>query len=108
VLFEEEALGKAYDAYLARRLWRYVAPYRAQVAVTVLMLFPLMFFELAPAWIIKTGIDREIVPHATGIAPAHVPESTGSFAHSAVAALERALEAPAGIPPLAWLASSPA
>ena len=112
-LFEEEALGKAYDARLARRLWRYIAPYRAQVLVTVLMLFPLMFFELAPAWIIKTGIDHEIVPRATGLAPAPpawpaapalVPEFAWSLAQSAVAALSRALEAPAGIPPLAWLA----
>jgi ATP-binding cassette subfamily B multidrug efflux pump len=112
-LFEEEALGKAYDARLARRLWRYVAPYRAQVLVTVLMLFPLMFFELAPAWIIKTGIDHEIVPRATSLAPAPpawpaapalVPEFAWSLAQGAVAALGRALEAPAGIPPLAWLA----
>jgi ATP-binding cassette subfamily B multidrug efflux pump len=112
-LFEEEALGKAYDAYLARRLWRYVAPYRAQVLVTVLMLVPLMFFELAPAWIIKTGIDREIVPRATGIAPepavwpaapALVPELAWSVLQGTIGALQRALEAPSGIPPLAWLA----
>jgi ATP-binding cassette subfamily B multidrug efflux pump len=112
-LFEEETLGKAYDTYLARRLWRYVAPYRAQVAVTVLMLFPLMFFELAPAWIVETGIDREIVPRATGIAlapsewpaaPALVPDFAWSVAQSAVGALSSALEAPANIPPLAWLA----
>jgi len=112
-LFEEESLGKAYDTRLARRLWRYVAPYRAQVLVTVLMLFPLMFFELAPAWIIKTGIDREIVPRATGLAlappawpgaPALVPEFAWSIARSAADALVRALRAPPGIPPLAWLA----
>ncbi len=68
-LFEEEALGKAYDTRLMRRLWRYVAPYRAQVLVTALMLFPLLVFEIAPAWIIKTGIDQEIVPRITGEGP---------------------------------------
>jgi ATP-binding cassette, subfamily B, multidrug efflux pump len=112
-LFEEEELGKAYDARLSRRLWHYVAPYRAQVVVTVLMLFPLMFFELAPAWIIKTGIDREIVPRATGThaaavvwppAPALVPELAWSFARSAFETVSGWLEAPVGIPPLAWLA----
>ncbi|HKA13585.1 MAG TPA: ABC transporter ATP-binding protein, partial [Myxococcota bacterium] len=112
-LFEEEALGNAYDARLARRLWHYVSPYRRQVLVTVLMLFPLMFFELAPAWIIKTGIDREIVPRATGTpaapaawpdAPALVPGFAWSFARAALAAMSGCLEAPAGIPPLAWLA----
>jgi ATP-binding cassette subfamily B multidrug efflux pump len=114
-LFEEEALGKAYDVRLARRLWRYVAPYRAQVVVTVLMLFPLMFLEIAPAWIIKTGIDREIVPRATGVvptaaewgpAPALVPESVWSFVRDTVETMNGWLEAPAGIPPLAWLAGA--
>jgi ABC-type multidrug transport system fused ATPase/permease subunit len=113
-LFEEEALGKAYDARLARRLWHYVAPYRGQVLFTVLMLFPLIFFELAPAWIIKTGIDREIVPRVTGappapthtpIAPAWLPGPVGSFAHDALARAAGWLEAPAGIPPLVWLAA---
>ncbi len=112
-LFEEEALGKAYDARLARRLWRYVSPYRAQVLVTVLMLFPLMFFELAPAWIIKTGIDREIVPRAVGTvpapvvwppAPALVPEFAWSLAGRAFEVASGWLEAPASIPPLWWLA----
>jgi ABC-type multidrug transport system fused ATPase/permease subunit len=97
-LFEEEALGRAYDARLARRLWHYVAPYRGQVLFTVLMLFPLLVFELAPAWIIKTGIDRVIVPHVTGAAPDPAWSGAGAVAASW-------LEAPAGIPPLAWLAA---
>ena len=46
---EEEALGKAYDSRLLRRLWHYVAPYRWQVAVTLLMVAPLFAIELAPA-----------------------------------------------------------
>jgi ABC-type multidrug transport system fused ATPase/permease subunit len=112
-LFEEEALGKAYDARLSRRLWQFVAPYRAQVLVTVLMLFPLMFFELAPAWIIKTGIDREIVPRAIGApaapavwppAPALVPGFAWSLARDAFDAITRWLEPPARVPPLVWLA----
>ena len=35
---DEEALGKAYDARLMRRLWHYVRPYRGQVALTLLLL----------------------------------------------------------------------
>ena len=110
-LFEEEALGKAYDARLARRLWRYVAPYRAQVLVTALMLFPLMFFELAPAWIIKTGIDREIAPRpasalaAESRAPSPVPEFAGSRVRGALETASGWLAAPAGLPPLVWLAA---
>jgi ABC-type multidrug transport system fused ATPase/permease subunit len=94
-LMEEEALGRAYDMRLMRRLWVYVAPYRAQVVVTILMLFPLLLFELAPAWIIKTGIDREIVPQVHPAAP-EATDTPGLVAWI--------LHAPDGISPLVWLA----
>ena len=35
---EEEALGKAYDSRLMRRLVRYLSPYRWQVALAILVL----------------------------------------------------------------------
>jgi ABC-type multidrug transport system fused ATPase/permease subunit len=94
-LMEEEALGRAYDMRLMRRLWVYVSPYRAQVVVTILMLFPLLLFELAPAWIIKTGIDREIVPQVHPAAP-EATETPGLVAWI--------LHAPDGVSPLVWLA----
>ena len=56
-LFEEEALGKAYDARLLRRLWPYVRPYWPQVVFTVLMLAPLTLVELLPALIVRDGIE---------------------------------------------------
>jgi ABC-type multidrug transport system fused ATPase/permease subunit len=103
-LFEEEALGKAYDVRLLARLWRYVAPYRFQVAATVLLLIPLLAVELAPAWIVKVGLDRLA-------APAEIPVQTLESTHGAEASeslpalqfLARALDAPAGFPPLLWL-----
>ncbi len=109
-LFEEEALGRAYDARLLARLWRYVAPYRLQVAATVLLLVPLLAVELAPAWIVKIGLDRVIVP-AAGV-PAEALEAAPGAAPSAasppaarflVQAVARALDAPSGFPPLLWL-----
>jgi ABC-type multidrug transport system fused ATPase/permease subunit len=102
-LFEEEALGKAYDARLLRRLWPFVAPYRRQVGVTIAFFVPLLCFELAPAWIVKTGLDLVIVPAATGVAaPVHPPASGPA---GAVAAwLAGLLRAPAEMPPLLWLA----
>jgi len=125
-LFEEEALGKAYDTRLLRRLWRYVAPYRMQVLVTVLMLFPLLVFELVPAWIIKTGIDQVVVPHVTGevAVPSRLPDEPRllpgpllwladkfpgasarlELARSALAGASAWLEPPAEVPPLVWLA----
>jgi ABC-type multidrug transport system fused ATPase/permease subunit len=63
-LQEEENLGKAYDLRILRRLWRYVAPYRLQVVGTLALVAPLFLVEIAPAWIIKTGLDRatDVVP----------------------------------------------
>ena len=105
-LFEEEALGRAYDARLLARLWGYVAPYRLQVATTVLLLIPLLAVELAPAWIVKVGLDRVIAPAAD------VSAQTLDSAHGAGPPepslpawqyLARVLDAPAGFPPLLWL-----
>jgi len=92
-IHEEEALGRVYDSRLALRLWEYVAPYRWQVVLTLLMVFPLFLGELAPAWIVKNGLDRVFAPDAPVPAPNGVAGPLG-----------RILEAPHGISPLAWLA----
>jgi len=87
---EEEALGKVYDSRLIARLWKYVSPYRWQVVVTLLMVFPLFLLELAPAWIIKTGLDRVFLPEpAAAAAPGR---------------LDWVFEPPGSVSPLAWLA----
>jgi ATP-binding cassette subfamily B multidrug efflux pump len=86
-LHEEELLGKAYDARLMARLWRWVAPYRGQVIATLLLTAPTFVLELAPAWIVKTGLDRVQGEPAAG------------------GALARLLEPPGGLDPLAWLAA---
>jgi ABC-type multidrug transport system fused ATPase/permease subunit len=85
---EEEALGKAYDARLLARLWRYVAPYRLQVAATIALTVPLFVLELAPAWIIKNGLDRVI----------------GQGADAPAGVLAWLFEPHLGLSPLAWLA----
>jgi ATP-binding cassette subfamily B protein len=92
---EEEALGKAYDAHLLRRLWRYVAPYGWQVAATIAMVLPMFVLELAPAWIIKNGLDRVVGP-AAGVA-GFVPHQPMRF--------EFLFEPHLGMSPLAWLAA---
>jgi ATP-binding cassette, subfamily B, multidrug efflux pump len=84
-ILDEEALAKAIDRKLLARLWRHVNPYHWQVAATLLLVAPLFFFELAPAWVIKTGLDW-----IRG-----VPEPGG--------ALGRWLAPPGGISRLIWL-----
>jgi ATP-binding cassette, subfamily B, multidrug efflux pump len=81
-ILEEEALGKAIDRLLLARLWRHVTPYRWQVAATLLLVVPLFLFELAPAWIIKAGLDQL----------GGAPEPAGRW-----------LAPPAGVSPWVWL-----
>jgi ATP-binding cassette subfamily B multidrug efflux pump len=91
-MHEEEALGRAYDLHLLRRLWPYVAPYRGQVVLTLLLFFPLFFLELVPALIIKVGLDRVILPE---------PALEASV--DPLLRVAWVLEGPAGVPPLYWL-----
>ena len=56
--FDEEALGKAYDIRLLLRLWPYIRPYWRQIVLTLLLFLPIFSLELAPAWIVKSGIDQ--------------------------------------------------
>ncbi|MGH0034300.1 MAG: ABC transporter ATP-binding protein [Myxococcota bacterium] len=59
-MHEEEALGKAIDRQLVRRLWPFVAPYKGHVLATLLIVLPLFAVEVAPAWIVKNGLDRAL------------------------------------------------
>lgn len=87
-ILEEEALGKAIDRRLLARLWRYVAPYRGQVAATLLLVVPMFALELVPAWLVKHGLDSVIL---------------GAGAGAQAPGLGRWLEPPAGLSPLGWL-----
>jgi ATP-binding cassette subfamily B protein len=57
---EEEALGKAYDARLMRRLIGYLRPYRGQVAFAIAAIIGHSIIELAPPYLTKLVIDRYI------------------------------------------------
>ncbi len=109
-LHDEEELGKAYDTRLLFRLWPYVGPYRRQVFATILMFFPIFALELAPAWIVKAGIDHVVAeygaaPRATATASADVPEAPlAGLAAATDAVLSGALEPPAGWSTRGWLA----
>lgn len=55
---EEEELGRAYDGRLLVRLWPFVRPYRNQVLATLVLFVPIFLLELAPAWVVKVGLDQ--------------------------------------------------
>jgi ATP-binding cassette subfamily B multidrug efflux pump len=85
-IVEEESLGKAVDRRLLVRLWPFVAPYRAQVAATILLVLPMFALELIPAWLVKTGLDSVILKTPV-----------------AASGLTGILAPPAGWSPLPWL-----
>jgi len=59
---EEEALGKAYDSRLMRRLLQYMKPYRWRVVLALGLVAVVTPLELAPPWIFQKAIDNNFVP----------------------------------------------
>jgi len=57
---EEEALGKAYDARLMRRLIKYAAPYWRLLLVCVVLLFVITGTDLVQPYLTKIAIDDHI------------------------------------------------
>ncbi len=57
---EEEALGKAYDARLMRRLLRYLRPYRGKVVLAIAILLAASLVTLAGPWLTQIALDRAI------------------------------------------------
>ncbi len=57
---EEEALGKAYDAKLMRRLLGYLWPYRSRVSLAVLLLVLAAGLQVVGPWLTKLALDNAI------------------------------------------------
>ena len=74
---EEEALGKAYDPRLVRRLLGFVRPYVKLVVLAVGILILVAAFELAVPYLMRSAIDDHIVATARLV---HVPADAGDLA----------------------------
>jgi ATP-binding cassette, subfamily B, multidrug efflux pump len=59
---EEEALGKAYDGRLMRRLVAYLRPYSRHVAVAFAAILGGALAQVAQPYLLKTAIDQHIAP----------------------------------------------
>jgi ATP-binding cassette subfamily B multidrug efflux pump len=66
-IHEEEALGKARDLQLIRRLLRYLYPYRGKVVLAVLLLLLVALLELVGPWLTKVALDRAIPENDPGL-----------------------------------------
>src|SRR5687767_10903849 len=63
---EEEQLGKLYDAKAARRLLRYIAPYKRLVVIALSLTFGLNLVRQVGPLLTKWTIDDYIKPAADG------------------------------------------
>jgi ATP-binding cassette subfamily B protein len=59
---EEEALGKAYDTHLMRRLMAYMRPYKWRVILALALTLAVTPLELAPPKLFQVAVDRYLVP----------------------------------------------
>lgn len=59
-MHEEEVFGKAYDARLARRLLRYLRPYRSRVLIAVVLLLAVAALEVVGPLLTRAALDRAI------------------------------------------------
>lgn len=64
---DEEALGKAYDARLMRRLLTYMRPHWGKVTLAIAMLAVGAAIELVGPWLTKIALDRAIPEGDTGL-----------------------------------------
>ncbi|HKB07206.1 MAG TPA: ABC transporter ATP-binding protein [Candidatus Polarisedimenticolia bacterium] len=58
---EEEVLGKAYDARLARRILEHVVPQARLIALSTALMFVVMGAQLAQPYLVKLLIDNHIL-----------------------------------------------
>jgi ATP-binding cassette subfamily B protein len=61
---EEEALGKAYDARLMRRLLAYMLPYKSVVTVSLVLLLISSVLQLLGPLLTKIAVDKYLAPVA--------------------------------------------
>src|SRR5690349_8073678 len=59
---EEEALGKVYDSRLAKRLFRYLRPYRGWVTIAALLTIPVAPLAAVGPWLFERAVYLYIVP----------------------------------------------
>ena len=65
---DRDVVGKAYDARLARRLWRYARPHRRLVVMSLVLVLSGSVVQLVQPYLIKLAIDDHIAPgHLEGL-----------------------------------------
>lgn len=60
--YDEEAIGKVYDARLMRRLWAYLVPYRGMVLAAVVLILISSVLQLVGPLATAVALDLFIRP----------------------------------------------
>jgi ATP-binding cassette subfamily B protein len=60
-IYEDEIIGKAYDARLMRRLLKFFKPYQNQLALSLILLVAVSILQLSGPYLTKIAIDDHIV-----------------------------------------------
>lgn len=60
-MLEEDALGKAYDARLMRRLLKYLKPYKGYAIVGLILTIMMAALAIAPSLLVREAIDGPIL-----------------------------------------------
>ncbi|MGH2602860.1 MAG: ABC transporter ATP-binding protein, partial [Dehalococcoidia bacterium] len=63
----EEDFGKAFDAHLYRRMWRYVAPFKLRLGISLLLMVVYTGAQIAQPLLIKSAVDSAIVPRDVAV-----------------------------------------
>ncbi len=79
---EDEMLGKAYDARIVRRLWKYIKPYWRRLLLALLFLLSTSVTDLLGPVIVANAIDSFITPTGAGASFSVQAREIGVF-HSA-------------------------
>jgi ATP-binding cassette subfamily B multidrug efflux pump len=66
---EEEALGKAYDGRLLRRLLTYLRPYRLVVGISVVLLLVNSALQVFGPLLTKIAVDKYLAPSGISVVP---------------------------------------
>jgi ATP-binding cassette, subfamily B, multidrug efflux pump len=66
-IHEEEALGKAYDSRLMKRLLEYMRPYKWRVIFALALVAVVTPLELAPPILFQKAIDNYLIPGVKGL-----------------------------------------
>jgi ATP-binding cassette subfamily B protein len=78
-MLEEDALGKAYDARLMRRLLKYLKPYKKVVIIGILLTLVVSFVEPALPLVIQSAIDGPIKQGALSKDPSFKAECSSEL-----------------------------